>query len=120
MDKLIQKIHSLLLDTLYLSCPVLSSNMRNHIEIGSVVGENEMSVVITAPYYDQTEWNKHKKIVLTGKAVNGKYHYAEEVNLFGAFGKGNKSMHWVNRACMQVATVIANEIGATVINELEL
>jgi hypothetical protein len=29
-------------------------------------------------------------------------------------------MHWVNRVCVQAATMLASEIGAEVINELEL
>lgn len=121
MDKVLEKIYTALGDMLYLSCPVLSGNMRNHINIETVLGgTKEMTIVISAPFYDQKEWDKNRKIVLTGEVKNGKSDYSEEVNTFGPFGKPGKSQHWVNRSCFIVSHAIANEIGAVVVNELPL
>lgn len=121
MDKILEKIYATLGENLYLSCPVLSGNMRNHIDVKTVLGgAKEITIVISAPFYDQKEWDKNRKIVLTGEVKNGKHDYAEEVNTFGPFGKPGKSQYWVNRSCYEVAQVIANETGAVVINELPL
>lgn len=121
MDRTVEKIAILLEDDLYLSCPVLSGNMRHHIDLNTMLQSDEEAViVISAPFYDQKEWEKNHKIVFTGKSVNGKHDYAEWVNAIGPFGRAGRSTHWVNRSIYEVVTAIANEIGAEVVNELPL
>ena len=119
MDNSVEKFTSLLFGVLLTSSPVLSGNMKSFIQITDY-SENECRIVIDAPFYDESKWNKEKVIVHTGELVKGKSAYAEWVNKSGGFGTHNKSEHWVNRACVEVANIIANEIGAEVINELEL
>lgn len=121
MDRIVERIAKLLDDDLYLSCPVLSGNMRNHIDLNTVIeGDEEMTIVISAPFYDLKEWQKTKRIKFTGDIINGKHDYAEWVNTIGPFGHSGRSTHWVNRSCYEVVMAIANEIGAQVINELPL
>jgi hypothetical protein len=93
--------------------------MLSFIQTSQAYG-TEFVIMIDAPFYDSKEWNKNRTIVHTGETKNGKSAYAEAVNAVGAFGTRNKSMHWVNRVCVQSAMTIASEIGAEVINELEL
>lgn len=115
MKEIIDKIHSLLLTTLTIESPVLSGNMKSFIE------EVESGkIVIKAPFYDMNKWKKEKVIVHTGAVINGRTDYSEWVNRLGAFGTHNKSENWVNRAIFESVSAIANEIGATVINELPL
>ncbi len=121
MNQTVQKIYNLLDDDLYLSCPVLSGNMRKHILTNAVgIGTNEITICISAPFYDSKKWKEEHVIFHTGEIINGKSDYAEWVNTLGPFGRPGRSQHWVNRACYEVATVIANEIGAEVISELPL
>ena len=115
----IEKLYALVFYNLHAQSPVLSGNMLSMIQTSQAYG-TEFVIVIDAPVYDAKEWEKHKQIVHTGKNINGKTAYAQWVNDIGAFGTHNKSMHWVNRVCVQAATTIASEIGAEVINELEL
>lgn len=115
VSKIEEKIHSLLYSNLKLKSPVLSGNMKAHIKKN---GDRE--IVIEAPFYDMKEYRKTGVIIHTGKVIYGKKDYAEWVNELGAFAKHNKSEHWVNRTILDVARVIANEIGAEIINELQL
>ena len=119
MANTIEKMTSLLFATLLTSSPVLSENMKQNIQI-TRYGVKECEIVIDAPFYDMKKWKKDKIIVHTGETYTGKTAYAEWVNKSGGFGTHNKSEHWVNRACVEVAQIIANEIGAEVINELRL
>lgn len=119
MADTIEKMTSLLFAILLTSSPVLSGNMKQNIQI-TRYGINECEIVIDAPFYDMKKWRKDKVIVHTGETFRGKTAYAESVNRSGAFGTHNKSEHWANRACVEVAQIIANEIGAEVINELRL
>ena len=112
-SKIIEKTHNLLYTNLLLKSPVLSGSMKMHIQ-----DNGEREIVIDAPFYDLKEWNKTGNIVYTGKVYNGVSAYASIVNEMGAFGKHNKSEGWVNRAILEVANVIANEIGAEVVYEL--
>lgn len=121
MDKIVEKLYTLLEDDLYLSCPVLSGNMRHHIDINTVLPEDkEVNIVISAPFYNVKEWEKNHRIVFTGEVIKGKHDYAQWVNDLGPFGKSGRSQHWVNRVCYEVCTAVANEIGAEVVNELPL
>lgn len=113
------KLEYLLSWLLYLDSPVLSGNMQKGIKIVNVSGD-ELTIEIDAPFYDFNKWKKTGNIIHTGKSYGGITDYAMWVNNSGAFGKKNKSMHWVNRACYNAANQIANEIGATVINELPI
>lgn len=119
MTDTVEKLTSLLFSALVTSSPVLSGNMKSMIQIDEYSG-SECKIVIDAPFYDMKRWKKEGVVVFTGENIKGKTAYAEWVNKEGGFGTHNKSMYWVNRACVEVATIIANEIGATVINELQL
>lgn len=119
MTDALEKLYSLLSTTLFANCPVLSGSMKSHISFkGQVAGRNEFVIEISAPYYDIQKWIKEKKISYTGEVRNGKTDYALDVNLSGGFGRHNKSERWVDRSCIEAAQVIANEIGAILINEL--
>ena len=113
MDNIVEKLHSLLYTVLTLESPVLSGNMKMHIK-----SPNEREIVIDAPFYDMKKWEKDKIIVHTGEIIDGRTAYAEWCNRLGAFNSHNKSEKWVNRAVLEAAYAIANEIGATVIYEL--
>lgn len=114
-----EKLYALVFYNLHTQVPMLSGNMASYIQTSQAYG-TEFVIMIDAPFYDAKEWEKNKQIVHTGKTVNGKTAYAQFVNDIGAFGTRNKSMHWVNRVCVQAAVTLASEIGAEVINELEL
>ena len=115
----VEKLTSLLFGALVTSSPILSGNMQSLIQINRF-GNSECEIIIDAPFYDMNKWKKENLVVHTGEVINGKTAYAEWVNKSGGFSTHNKSEHWVNRACVEVAQVIASEIGAIVINELEL
>ena len=114
-----EKLYALVFYNLHAQSPVLSGNMLGHIQTSQAYG-TEFVIEIDAPFYDEKEWQKNRTIVHTGKTVNGETAYARMVNDIGAFGTRNKSMHWVNRVCVEAAIALASEIGAEVINELEL
>ncbi len=114
-----EKLYALVFYDLHAQSPVLSGNMLSLIQTSQAYG-TEFVIMIDAPFYDQKEWEKNKTVVHTGATIDGKTAYAQWVNDLGGFGTGNKSMHWVNRVCVQAAIAIASEIGAEVINELEL
>ena len=114
-----EKLYALVFYNLYCQSPVLSGNMLSLIQTSEAYG-SEFVIMIDAPFYDMKEWQKNKQVVHTNKTVDGKTAYAQWVNDIGAFGTHNKSMHWVNRVCVGAAITLANEIGAEVINELEL
>lgn len=103
------------------TCPVLSGNMKAHLEI-TEIGTNSITICVSAPFYDLNEWRKSGAIIYTGspKKWPNMTDYALWVNDKGAFGKGNKSKHWINRVSYQAANLIANTIGAIVINNLDL
>ena len=108
-----EKIHSLLYSNLLFQSPVLSGNMKAHIK-----QNGNYEIVIEAPFYAMNIWKEQGIIVHINRIINGKTDYAEWVNKIGAFGTHNKSQHWVNATILGVATVIAQEIGADVINDL--
>ena len=114
-----EKLYALVFYNLHTQSPVLSGNMLSFIQTSQAYG-TEFVIEIDAPFYDMKEWQKHRQIVHTGETVDGKTAYAQAVNDVGAFGTYNKSMHWVNRVCVQSAATLASEIGAEVINELGL
>lgn len=117
--ELLIKLVNLVSTELSINCPVLSGNMKSNLEITDIK-ENEITICISAPFYDLKEWKKTGVIKHTGKEVLGKTDYAMWVNKLGAFGRKNKSQYWVNRSVFSSTTTIANEIGAIVINELPL
>ena len=112
-EKIVEKIHTLLLSNLQFNSPVLSGNMKAHIKEN---GDRE--IVIEAPFYDIKKWRETGAIVLTNKVIYGKTDYAVWVNQLGGFATHNKSQHWVNDTILSVVNTIANEIGAEIINEL--
>lgn len=114
-----EKLYALVFYNLYCQVPVLSGNMASLIQTSQAYG-SEFVIMIDAPFYNGKEWRENKTVVHTGETINGKTAYAQWVNDIGAFGTRNKSMHWVNRVCVQAASTLASEIGATLINELEL
>lgn len=117
----LQKLYNLVDENLYLSCPVMSGNMRHHIDVNTVLKDDEeVEIVISAPFYDLKEWQKNHRVKFTGAIVNGKHDYAYWVNALGAFARGGRDVHWVNRAIYEACCTLASEIGAEVINELPM
>lgn len=104
---------------LYASSPVLSGNMKSYIKTKNV-GENEITIVIEAPFYNTKEYKKTKKVVYTHQIIYGKTDYAYWVNKIGAFGTHNKSEHWVNRVLNDVCEGFSSKINAKVENRLPL
>lgn len=119
MENIVEKLHALLFTNLIMQSPVLSGNMQSMIQTG-LQGSSTREIIIDAPFYDATKWNKDKVVVHTGEVINGKSAYAQDVNLYGAFFSHNKSEGWVNRAIKEVVEVIANEIGAQVVYGIQL
>lgn len=115
----VEKLYNLVLFNLYAKSPKYSGNMASSIKTSEASG-TEFTIVIDAPYYDVNEYKKRKVIIHDGGAKNGTSSYATSVNEKGGFGTHNQSMHWVNRACIECVRQIAAELGAIVINELEL
>lgn len=113
------KLVNLVSAELSVNCPVLSGNMKSNLEIVDI-RSNEITICISAPFYDLKEWKKTGVIKHTGQNINGKTDYAMWVNLLGAFGRHNKSQFWVHRSIYNSVFTIANEIGATVVNRLPL
>ena len=121
MTYFLEKLYNLVDENLYLSCPVMSGNMRNHIDVNTVLqGDEEVLIVISAPFYDLNEWKKTGRIKFTGKTPHGMHDYAYWVNALGAFGRGGRNVHWVNRAIYEAVCTIASEMDAEVINELPM
>ena len=118
----LEKLYNLVNENLYLSCPVMSGNMRSYIDVNTVLqGDEEVSIVISAPFYNISEWMKTGKIEFTGDVVNGKHDYAYWVNALGAFGRPTSpSRNWVHRAIYEAVCTFASEIDAQVVNELPL
>lgn len=112
----LEKIYKLLFETLKNNSPVMSGNMKAHIKVKKVdLTSGEVVIEISGPSYDIQKWKNTGVIIHTHK-----YNYADIVNRVGAFGRPNKSTHWVNKACNEACQTIANEIGAILNNELEL
>ncbi len=113
------KLVNLVSMELSVNCPVLSGNMKSNIEITDIK-DNEITICISAPFYDLKEWKKTGIIKHTGKTIYEKTDYAMWVNNIGAFGRHNKSQYWCNRSIYNSVNTIANEIGAIVINRLPI
>ncbi len=117
----LEKLYNLVDENLYLSCPIMSGNMRHHIDVNTVLkGDEEVEIVISAPFYDLKEWQKNHKIKFTGAIIDGKHDYAYWVNALGAFAKGGRDVHWVHRAIYEAVCTLASEIDAEVVNELPM
>lgn len=119
MTQRLEKLYNLVYTTLLASCPYLSGNMANGIYYKEI-SDNKVQIVIEAKYYDVQQFKKTGAIIYTNQNKNGKTDYSADVNKAGGFFTHNKSEHWVNRACYNASYVIANEIGAELINELPL
>lgn len=114
-DTLYEELTMLVFTTLQLDCPIMSGNMKNHIEYGEV-GDSFTRIDISGPSYDIETWKKTGGIEYTGE-----YDYAVSVNEVGAFmGKSTKSKHWANKAVVKACRAIANVYGAEVIVNVEL
>ena len=113
-----EKLYNLILSSLRVTAPVLSGNTKNSIETSEISGST-FSIVIDPKYYDLNKW-REDKVILPVTNPNGTTSYAEIVNKYGGFGKNNSSKKWVNRAILECVQIIASEIGAEVINELEV
>ena len=100
------ELKQLIYYNLVMESPVLSGNMQNFI---SGMGLQMDAILITAPSYDMKRWRKEKVIV-----HDGKYNYAHWVNEMGAFGRHNKSEHWVNRVVNMCCDLIAQKYNAKV------
>ncbi len=114
-DTLYNELSSLVFTTLKLDCPVMSGNMKSHIEIDAV-GNGFTRISVSGPSYDIDEWNKTGAIVHTNE-----YDYAVSVNNVGAFmGKSKKSKHWANKSVVKSCRAIATKYDAEVIVNVEL
>ena len=113
-EDLFQELSSLVLTALKLDCPVLSGNMRANITY-SPLSKTESQIVISAPSYDTSLWEKTGKI-----EYNGKYDYAVSVNNVGAFGgRSKKSKHWVNKSLEKTCKVIGSLYDAEVLVDVD-
>ena len=101
---------------LVMESPILSGNMQSMISMG--YGNDGYEVIIEAPFYDFKKWEKEGVIVHTGESFNGKTDYAYDVNEFGAFGRHNKSEHWVNRVINVICHDVAVKFNGVVEGEL--
>lgn len=99
--------------------PVLSGNMVREILNTEIIkiNDHEVMFVIDAPFYDMKKWREKGVIVHTGDVIENVTDYAQSVNDEGGFGSHNESMHWVNRVCNFVASLVPN---AEIDNKLEL
>ena len=115
-DTLFAELKSLVHEVVKLDCPILSGNMKAYIKIESI-GQNEMTISISAPSYDLKKWKKTGVIQHTGE-----YDYAISVNKLGAFwGRSRKSQYWLNKSLNKACNIVAaNNEGVEVVNELEL
>ena len=114
-DTLYEELTMLVFTALQLDCPVMSGNMKNHIEYEEV-GSDFTRIGISGPSYDIATWKKTGSIEHTGE-----YDYAVSVNNVGAFmGKSTKSRHWANKSIVKACRTIANVYGAEVIVNVEL
>ena len=95
--------------------PVLSGNMRQHIKM-TPVSDNEVEIMIEAPFYDTKIWRKEGAIVYTGPPEKWPSFtdYALWVNEKGAFAKGNKSKHWVYKELANALDIFAAKYNAEV------
>lgn len=110
---LVERLQSILFESLVNYCPVLSGNMRDNIRQDGI-GE----VVIEAPKYDVALWTKTGVIKHSIPGNGGVDHYAYFVNKNGGFGTHNSSEGWVDRTVLSAVITFANEIGAEVIYDL--
>lgn len=114
-DTLYEELSMLVFTTLQLDCPVMSGNMKNHIEYEEV-GSNFTRIGISGPSYDVETWRRTGSI-----EHNGEYDYAVSVNNVGAFnGRSTKSKHWANKSIVKACKIIAEQYGAEVIVNVEL
>lgn len=109
-DTLYEELTMLVFTTLQLDCPVMSGNMKNHIEYEEF-GSNFCRIGVSGPSYDISTWKKTGSIEHTGE-----YDYAVSVNEVGAFnGKSSKSRHWANKSVIKACEAIAKMYDAEVI-----
>lgn len=123
MNKDIIFMANLLNNVLINQAPVLSGNLKQSIRIKEIQ-DNEITIVIEPRFYNVAQYNKTGKINLYKAKQSiekyGRLSYAEWLNDKGAFGTGNKSMHWTNRAIYDVCTAFARTLNAEVRNTLPL
>lgn len=114
-DNLYIELVSLVYATLALDCPIMSGNMKSHIQ-HEEVGNSFTRISISGPSYDIEKWKRTGEIEHTGE-----YDYAVSVNNVGAFqGRSKKSRHWANRSIVKACRAIANAYNAEVIVRVEL
>ena len=114
-DTLYEELTMLVFTTLQLDCPVMSGNMKNHIEYEEF-GSDFTRIGVSGPSYDIETWKKTGSIEHTGE-----YDYAVSVNEVGAFmGKSTKSKHWANKSIVKACRTIAGLYGAEVIVDVGL
>ena len=105
-------------DKLIEYCPILSGSMKMHIYKNDF--KRQTRIVIRAPFYDLNLWRKTGKIRYTHEVINGKKHYAQTVNDVGAFGKPNKSTHWVNKVVYKCCWNFVDELEYEMEGNLEI
>lgn len=117
LDEVKEFLRNALYFNLIMESPVLSGSMQYHIQMG--YGADGYEIIIEAPFYDSARWQKDKVLVYTGESKNGVTDYAYDVNESGAFGRHNKSEHWVNRCINNVCREVALKYNGVVEGELE-
>ena len=118
-----EELAKLVKTNLIMGSPVLSGNlkMQNILTQIQPYG-NGFKLIISAPLYDVKKWKKTGMIqpIKPSPDFPNITDYAMWLNDRGAFNTHNRSEHWANRSIVQACLVYANQIGAEVINELEL
>lgn len=111
----IEKLAVLVLTGLKLDSPVLSGNMKSHINIESV-SDSEIVLSISGPSYDLPKWEETGQIIYTNE-----YDYALSVDTLGAFGgKSKKSKRWIEKSLKKSCDIKANEWEAEVVCNVQL
>lgn len=101
MEKILEKLYTLLNSMLLNNVPVLSGNSKRHINIVEIE-PHKVVIKIEAPFYDSKIWRKENRIVFTGPR-DGVTGYAQFLN---------ERTRWVNETTHSVCEIIADEYGA--------
>lgn len=98
-----------LMNELRANCPELSGNLYNHIRFTSF-GENKVNIKMTGNSYDMNYLRKTGRI-----KYDGRYDYANWLNIYGAFGRGGADVGWVTETVLKSVLSFASAYNATII-----
>lgn len=114
-----ERIYNLVVTALRANAPVMSGNTRDSIRVDISSG-NKLVIVIDPKFYDISTWKSSGVIIPSSDIRSGLLSYAESVNNNGAFGTHNSSQGWIKRVCQECTKNIASEIGAIVVDGMEI